>query len=70
MLGLTIDAKKYFDHIDHEDLVREAKETDFSLRLLRSLCAVCYGGRVIQVGMAVSDPSSRTALFCQAVPMR
>ena len=54
--ALMMDVKKYFDHVDHEDLVREAKETAFPLRLLKCLCAVYAGPRIIQVGMAASQP--------------
>ena len=44
----------FFDHVDHQDLVAEARETNFSMRLVRSLCAVYTGPRVIQVWSAAS----------------
>eukprot|EP00959_Pyramimonas_sp_CCMP1952_P000345 6679-Pyramimonas_sp.AAC.1 len=51
---VLLDLKKFYEHIDHMDLYRAACQHGFNLKLLRGLCVIYAGDRMLHYGGAVS----------------
>ena len=54
------DLRKFYENISHKELLIEAQQTGFPVKLLRACCVMYSGFRLITVDGACSMPSQAT----------